>query len=263
MNDNIFFLAGIEKCEREQFAEAIVSFSACLKEHPKHLPSFFNRGLAKLKLADYQGAILDFDMVITLDVRMADAWSERGLAKHLLGKSEEAIKDFDMAVELEPNKSYRYSSRAFIKAKIGDVFGASEDYQKAIYLDPSDAVAYNNLGILEESMGLKKSAQERYTKADELTGKEIFQKPDVEQLIKEHQAKKENGATTPTIQLSQQIKKNAEKQAVNNENTIHNFQQTENQETLFGVIKKVFTSKETFHEFLTFSKEKLGFKVRK
>ena len=142
------------------------------------------------------------------------------------------------AVKLDPGYSYRYSSRAYIKDAMGDVKGAIEDYKRAIDLDPSDAVSYNNLGMLEEKLGYLEASKENFKKADELA--KIFE---------------ETGIVT-----EDELKGTAENSPQNIQKEIDSEEAERSSSSVFNEIKKVFTSKDSLKDFISFVKN--GFRNR-
>ena len=158
--------------------------------------------------------------------------SDRAVAYLHLENKEKCMIDFNKAVELQPDYGYRYASRAFARSHFGDMDGAVEDYEKVVKLDPNDHLAYNNLGLLLEKKGYKDQAEERFKLADKLSKEEdnlleviddMDGKPLPSAIQKEPQ--QEIGTSTKTKEL-----------------------------------KKVFTSRSQFKEFLSFIKN--GFKLK-
>lgn len=241
---NIHFLAGLDKCKQEKYAEAIESFNQSLLTEPQHVESYFNRGLARFKLGQYQQAVQDYDKAIEGVPENAMLYSERAVAKHLLKDNRGAIADFNIALKLEPSNPYRYSSRAYVRAVIGDTSGAIEDYKKAIELDPEDAVAYNNLGLLEEKLGYVQKAKENFRKADAIADEgKTFEKPDLEDALARYEKKEQE--KKETLCLKKQPKGTGE-----------HLQEPSNPSAkeYFHVMKSVFTSKQIFSEFIEFIK---------
>lgn len=157
----------------------------------------------------------------------ANILSDRAVMYIQLGKSNLAIIDFDACIKLEPKRAYHYSSRAFLKARLKDVKGAREDYQKAIELDPEDAIAYNNLGLLEEESGYANNARNLFNKADTLAGIKTHDERVAESIkIKEREAQELEEAS---------------------------------KSSLWKEVKKVFTQKNSWKEFIRFVKN--GFKM--
>lgn len=240
---NTHFTAALERCRQEKYQEAIPFFDLSIQLEPLHIESFFNRGLAYFKLGNFNQAIEDYTHALLLAPSNAFILSERAVAYHHVQNNRAALADFDQAALLEPQNPYRFSSRAYLKAFIGDVQGAVEDYKTAIQLDPDDAIALNNLGLLEEKLGYQQDAQAHFDQADAIADKgKKFEKPDLEQILQEYEAKQATQKETERLQA--QPKGIIEKT-------------TDLPKTHFEVMKQVFTSKARFKEFITFVKNTL------
>ena len=159
---------GYEQLAQEKYTEALASFQGVLSEQSTHTDSLYGSARAKFKLERHEEAIRDFDRLINLIPKNATYYSERGVALHLAGDNERALEDFNEGVVLEPLNPYRYSSRAYIKDRMGNYQGAIDDYTKAIELDPEDAIAYNNRGLVEEKLGYAQRARQSFEHADTL-----------------------------------------------------------------------------------------------
>lgn len=237
--ENRFFLEGMTLYQAEKYEEAAQLFTKALNQDPMHVGSLYQRGLSRMKLRDYKKAIQDFDEAINFAPQVAATYSERGVAQYQLKNYKESLDDLDKALEIEPENAYRYASRAYIRAGIGDKIGALNDYRKALEINPNDAIVQNNLGLLEESMGYSKKARERYEQADRLLGitKEERQAR-LDKIIAEHKeaeaSRKANQEPPAPVNTKPQTK------------------------DYLRVIKSVFTSKESFGEFVSFVKGKLG-----
>jgi Flp pilus assembly protein TadD len=173
---------------------------------------------------DFEKAVYWYSRAISVDPKDAELYAERGVAFFHRQMLKEALDDLNMARELEPKRAYRYSSRAYIKDAMGDTRGAIEDYKKAIELDPEDAVAHNNLGLLEEKMGHMSKAQALFDLADAM-------------------AKDGLGGSDPSSSRPRNIQREIET--------------SRKDKSLISEMAKVFRSKESFREFLTFIRKGL------
>ena len=156
-----------------------------------------------------------------------------------------SIADFDKAVQLEPDYAYRYAARAFAKQNFGDTDGAVEDYKKAIELDPNDSVAHNNLGLLLEQQGYQKEAQERFDRADKLSKAEdkLYEMMDE---MESGEDKPPQSKQEPKVEINQEVKTTLDQEDQNS---------TKSEE-----LKKIFTSRKQFKEFVQFVRS--GFKLK-
>ncbi len=192
-----------------------------------------------LKKGEIDRAIHYYTEALALAPDDCNILSDRGVA--FLHKKDQlrCLADFNKAVQLDPNYAYRYASRAFAKQNFGDLDGAVEDYKKAVELDPEDAVAHNNLGLLLEQQGYKKEAELRFERADKLSKMEDELYDVMDALESNDQPKDSTPPKTETIEPAQQ-KEVSPSQAAE--------------------MKKVFTSRSQFREFVQFIRN--GFKIK-
>lgn len=153
------------------------------------------------------------------------------------------FEDFDRAIELQPDYAYRYATRAFAKNHFGDIDGAVEDYEIAVNLDPTDGIAQNNLGMLLEKKGYKNQADERFKRADELSKQEDGLLDVIDEL-EGNEDETEDGVSASRRPSDSNVQTESEEPVGS---------QTEE-------LKKVFTSKSQFKEFIRFIKN--GFKIK-
>jgi len=178
--------------------------------------------------------------IIEVESQIPDLHEKLGMSYFHLGKLNLCLEQLTKALLLDPNNPFRYASRAFVRNGLGDVDGAIEDYEKAIHLDPKDAIAHNNLGLLLEKKGFEKQAKSSFGKADNLApdffqnklNNEVNDQSNVEQNDQPLIEKKETEISEKMTEVSE-----------------------------IQTIKKVFTSKNVFLEFLSFIKN--GFKLKK
>lgn len=223
-----------------------------------------------IKKGEVDTAILLYTEALNEAPNNCDILSDRATA--FLHKKDKlrSLADFNKAVELDPNYSFRYAARAFAKQNFGDIDGAVEDYRKAVELDPDDAVAQNNLGMLLEQQGYKKEADERFARADKLSKMEdqLYDVMDElesesgsesndDQLKKEFEertakAERESGGKAP--EDNNEKKDSADIEPVETKATDVEDSNTSKE------LKKVFTSRKQFREFVQFVRN--GFKLK-
>lgn len=178
--------------------------------------------------------------------------SDRAVAFLHKGDKLRSMADFNKAVTLDPNYSYRYASRAYAKQHFGDTNGAVEDYQKAVELDPEDSVAHNNLGMLLEQQGYKKEAQQRFERADKLSKMEDQLYEVMDDLESDNQ--KEEIKANPNMTLPENNAAIVEPDQTENSDKVQADSSTGSE------LKKVFTSRAQFKEFMRFIRN--GFKIK-
>lgn len=192
-----------------------------------------------LKSGKNEEAIVLYSEALILNPGHPDILSDRGVAYLHLNDKDRCFEDFNLALELQPDYAYRYASRAFAKSHFDDLDGAIEDYEKAVELDPEDAVAHNNLGLLYEKMGYFRKAKERFERADKLSKIE----DDLLKMMNEMENDKPKSS-----EIAEST--DAHKQPIPNETELSSSQE----------LKKIFTSRKQFREFLNFMKN--GFKIK-
>ncbi len=192
---------------------------------------------ALMQSGDLEGSISLYTKAMEEFPKDCNLISDRAVAYLHLNEKAKCFADFDLALSLQPNYSYRYASRAFAKNHFGDIDGAVEDYEKAVEIDPNDAVAQNNLGLLLEQKGYKNAAEERFKRADKLSKEEDHLLEIMDDLDNENNPKTDGikEEVDPNIQREKNISTGKE-------------------------LKKVFTSKSQFKEFMNFIKN--GFKIK-
>jgi len=192
---------------------------------------------ALMQKGDLPGSIVMYTKALEQDPKDCNLISDRAVAYLHLNEKENCFADFDLALSIQPNYGYRYASRAFAKNHFGDINGAVEDYEKAVELDPDDAVAQNNLGLLLEQKGYKNAAEERFKRADKLSKEE------------DH-----------LLELMDDIDDKPEFNTIEETKVINPNDQREKNISTGQELKKVFTSKNQFKEFMNFIKN--GFKIK-
>lgn len=189
--------------------------------------SYYEIAKEEIKNNNFQKAVNALNKAIEQEPNNPIYYSDRGVCYFHLDMKKQSLSDMNKSVELDPEYSYRYASRAYIKDSMGDVKGAVEDYEIAVKLDPEDAVAHNNLGLLQEKLGYMQQSKASFEKADGLA-----------------KMLEENG-----IEYNNELKPRNIQKEIDEENK---------NLTTKRVIKDIFTSKETFKEFIQFIKN--GFK---
>lgn len=190
-----------------------------------NLDNYIAKAEKKYADHDFKEAIYWYTRAIAEAPKQADLFSERAVAFFHNKELGSSLEDMNKAQELEPENAYRYASRAYIRDAMGDLNGAISDYQIAVKLDPEDAIAHNNLGLLTEKMGHQQQAKVFFDFADKL-------------------AREQAEKTGQPIEQPRNIQ--------------HEVDASKSEKSLAGEMGKVFTSKQSFKEFIGFIKN--GFK---
>lgn len=223
----VYYKSGMESCRKGLLEEGIAAFDKALHLNPSHLESLYNRAKARFKLQKFEECLEDFALALNISPDNPLLLSERAVVFYHMKNIDKALEDLEKAVQLDPENPYRYASRAYMKDKAGDLQGAIYDYNKAIALDPEDAISYNNRGLVEEKLGYHNRAKESFRKADGLTGAKTA--APVSNDRTNHYA--EENLIRPAPQKPKRYPAKA----------------------YLKWIKKVFSSKEGFRDFLSFT----------
>ena len=182
------------------------------------------------KSGDLKKSIILYSKALKESPNKAIIFSDRGVAFLHSKEKKKCLADFNRAIELEPDYGYHYAARAFAKNNFGDIDGAIMDYKEAIKMDPDDAIGQNNLGILLEKKGYQKEAEKRFKIADSLS-------------------KMEDKLFDVIEDIEETSNKNKSKNKIN-----------KNKKSTKSELKKLFTSKTQFQEFIKFLKN--GLKIK-
>lgn len=191
-----------------------------------------------LQKTEYAKAVKKYTQCIEQHPNAPELYSERGVAYIHLQDKEKCLSDLNKSVELQPDYAYRYASRGHAKDHFGDLEGAIDDYETAAELDPNDAIIYNNLGLLLEKKGNLNKAKNYYDRSDELRKQE----ENLHQIVADIErgpvddAKIEANSTQPDPS------------------------ETDERSNTSNEIKKIFTDKNQWKDFLNFIKN--GFRLK-
>jgi len=239
--------------EKGEFETAIKILTELLNKEPDNIQYLGLRGISYRRIKKFVLSVKDFDKGIVADKNNADLHSEKGVTLFHQSLTFEALAEMNRAVEIEPNNPYRYSSRAYIKNALKDVAGAITDYEKAIELDPEDAIAMNNLGMLQEKKGNKEQAQKRFDRSDEIEG------VDYKSVDLSEQAVQSGGTSLNKSDAQREVLNLSQKQS---EDLMDKIKITEKENTVWKVIKGVFTNRDQFNEFKEYLKGFFGAKKK-
>jgi tetratricopeptide (TPR) repeat protein len=197
---------------QEKYTEALELLKPQLNTSSEELSIRSTMAHCFYRLGQFEESVEQLTKALPLAPAQGQLFSERGIAYFMMGNRPASLQDFNKAQELEPENPYRYSSRAYVKDAFGDTKGAIAEY--------------NNLGLLLEKVGYQKEAQQHFAKADELEGRKPADlAPSIAQVSPAPQQK----PVSPPQQ----------KQAL----TARYYGST---------IKRIFTTREGFQEFLQF-----------
>ena len=202
----------------------------------------------------YDKAIQLYSKCIINHPDAASLYSERGVAFIHLNEKDKSLADLNKSVELEPEYAYRYASRGHAKDFFGDIDGAIDDYEIAAEMDPNDPIVYNNLGLLLEKKGNMHKAKNYFKRSDDLRKQE----ENLQNILEEPIGKPMDDALIIANSNEEEVEKTEE---VVEKKIIPEVEETaEEAQSKTKEIKKIFTKKSQWQEFIRFVKN--GFKIK-
>jgi tetratricopeptide (TPR) repeat protein len=133
---NAYALSGDWLSDKGDYARAIASYGAAIREAPQYSGAYNNRGLAYMAAGDAKNALADYTQAIRLGPKTSSRYYNRGLASAKLGDQLSAIGDFSQAIVLDATNAAAYKARGDSKSARKDAKGAAADYAMAAKLSP-------------------------------------------------------------------------------------------------------------------------------
>jgi len=96
-------LAGNEKFQQGQYAEAIAFYNEALKRNPDNYKVYSNRANCFAKLGQWDRALEDCDKCLAKDPAFVKAYIRKGKIQHLLKQYPQALSTFQKGLEYDPN----------------------------------------------------------------------------------------------------------------------------------------------------------------
>merc|ERR1711916_23218 len=94
---------GNEHYKKEEFGDAVRSYSEAIRRNPNNAVYFSNRCMAYIKLREYQLALKDADKCLELDSSFIKGWVRKGMAHHFLKEYYKALDAYDKGMKIDPN----------------------------------------------------------------------------------------------------------------------------------------------------------------
>ncbi len=132
------------------------------------MADFYQTGLEQAQRQEYGDAIASFTKAIEQNPHRVNAYSHRGLAYHNSGQLHRAISDYTQAIELDDQSVLPYYGRALVRLALKNLPGALADVEEAIRCDYHYALAYRLKGVIQRKQGELTSAITSFKKAGEL-----------------------------------------------------------------------------------------------
>jgi len=124
---------------RENYREALESYTTSLKIDPTNAEAYYNRGMAYQMLNEDAEAIDDYAKAVTLNPRYAVAYNELGSMLGMRKRFDLALVNYSKAIEINSNFAIAYSNRGLLFAArpAPDFSAAKRDWQRAVELSPT------------------------------------------------------------------------------------------------------------------------------
>ncbi len=143
-----FFLLGVERFRRGDWAGAAENMSAAIKLNPKYLRAYTARGAANYMQNRVALGLEDMEKAIAINPKYATGYVGKCFLLNELEKWGQALGNCDRAIELNPKLSIAYNVRGVVNTSLKNYAPAQNDLERAIQLDPNSYYAYANLANL-------------------------------------------------------------------------------------------------------------------
>jgi tetratricopeptide (TPR) repeat protein len=130
---------GTVYAQKNEFAKAVVDYTAALKLEPRLAMAHRNRAAAYLQLGKHAEAVADYTRALELEPDLPMAYRNRGHAYLQQGKYEEAVADCTKAISLAPGYQKAYQTRSQAYTKLNRTQEAEADSRKVAALNKSDS----------------------------------------------------------------------------------------------------------------------------
>ena len=203
----IYYRLGTAQLKRENYTEALKSYSKSVELDPHNFESLNSLGDILNTQEDYDGASINYQNALSVNSNSSIVHSNLGDTLYNQEKYDEAVAHYQRALQLSPNDSKVYSScgdalyrqkyykeaaRYYNKSirlnsndsnifsslgqalsKLGEYDQATRQYQRAIRIDPKDSSIYTNLAKTLSKQGKMDESINQHLKALELDPENI------------------------------------------------------------------------------------------
>jgi len=128
--------AGMQYLEKQQYDEAISSFSRAQSLDKNYLPAYVGLGLAYLGKGDYKTAAKHIQQAKEKNIDYSPAYTAMGRIYEAQGKHKDALKEFEIAIDKDENNAdaYFYQGQTYIQLREFDK--AKSSYASALRINP-------------------------------------------------------------------------------------------------------------------------------
>jgi len=148
--------------------EAISCFQRALRLAPNYVDANLNLGVAYTRKGFYSKALEHYEFALKDNSASVEAWVNRGTALNELRRHEEALASYERAIELKPDYADAWCNRGNTLRDLRRHEEALASYERAIELKPDYADAWSNRGNTLRDLRRHEGALASYERAIEL-----------------------------------------------------------------------------------------------
>lgn len=156
---------GCELAGQGRFGEAVESFRAALRIHPRNARTHFNLANTLGKMGRAPEALAEYDRALSEEPLHAKSLFNKAHLLASLGRAEEAAAGYEAALRVAPGMASAQVNLALLRAEQGQAGAAEEHYREALRLEPDNPDACNAYGMLLAARGDPAAARELYERA--------------------------------------------------------------------------------------------------
>lgn len=151
-----------------QFAEAISSYRAGLRLHPRSIRGWNGLGITFAAQGDHPAALPCFRQALALEPGFAPAHASLGNSLVALGGLVEARGAFEAALQADPRHVGAHNSLGVLLAREGRLTESLRHFEVALRIDGSNTHVHVNRGVVLMALGEPAAARAALTRALEL-----------------------------------------------------------------------------------------------
>lgn len=140
------FTEGMNQLSRQEYKEAILSFTESIRFDPSLPKPYSMRGYAYLNLKEYNPALKDYLKYFAMTKTDAEACIQISYIFNAEGKYKKSLLWVDRAIALDPKNPLAYNNRGVTLQNMLDYKNAIANYALAIKYDSTFAMGYCNRG---------------------------------------------------------------------------------------------------------------------
>ncbi|MDE2853319.1 MAG: tetratricopeptide repeat protein [Chloroflexota bacterium] len=165
-NVESLYRIGRQQLADQQYAEAIETFSALIRQRPDSAAAYYSRGSARYHArADLDRAINDLTTALRLEPHQYKAYRMRGLARARQGDWAGLRDDCSLALQYYPNSAELHNLRGTACYRLQDFAAALSSFEEAVRLDASRHESFYNRGLAKQRQGKLADAIEDFQQA--------------------------------------------------------------------------------------------------